>query len=141
MTSLDAVVELLVTLDREIWTESAPDRFGHRHLLERRSLTADERELVLTILRDYQSQLLFEPGSGTFGFGISLAIYLPPEYPGLPVTRVARFTGKQFFERETAEDRKSYALFEPFIYTDRNRELRRLSGIEEPLRPMEFYDY
>lgn len=66
-------------VDGLIWRETSPDRFGHRHLVEndRTCLSEEELERVFRLIR--QHGLVTAMGSGTFGFGLSMSVYVEPD--------------------------------------------------------------
>ena len=134
----------LEALDKAIWDR--PEKFPipgkSNYASEKRDLTDEEREKVITIFENCREDLVFEPGSGVFGFGVSVSVYLPPPFPDAPVTRLITITGRHVFGGKEREKRsETYRFVERFTHTDVNRGLRKFSGFKEPLRSMAYYDY
>jgi hypothetical protein len=130
----------LSAMSKKVWQRHEGGKTGP-YSTEKRALTKLEAARVLRIFRKHQDTLVFEPGSGVFGFGVSLSVWDPPLYPDAGATYIVGFTGKHFFPDETAYDRKSYTLFEEFVYTNKNKSLRKFSGFKRELQPMSWYDY
>lgn len=83
----DSDKEWLRKLNNKIWkTEpttliSNPSVTNYRTTREERTLTASEKKKVSYIFCHAENELIFEPGGGTFGFGVSITAYIPPSYP------------------------------------------------------------
>jgi hypothetical protein len=134
-------VEWLRTLDHKLWPRirATSDEAG--------SMSSAERRRVVKVLEHHRASLMFEPCSGTFGFGVGLVVYVPKPapYPGVPddAERLLTVTDKQMFRDRSArvDQDVSYAFVSGFVYTDLNKELRTQCGRTEPLRGLSSYDY
>jgi hypothetical protein len=105
----------------------------------------DDRSYLLDLLRTYKSEFLFEPGSGVFGFGVALSVFLPKYgmYPGVPnePEHLITVTSKQMFPDRDTEKPGAYELFTEFTHTEENKKRRPEFGFKEKLQPYSYYDY
>lgn len=100
-----------------------------------------ERRALIKVLEQNRDEFVFEPGSGVFGFGVSLNVYLPPTYPGTPPEHVISVTSKQMYPDDNCKQHDMYAFVESFTHTERNREVRAICGFKGKLHDMAYYDY
>lgn len=132
-------------LEKKSWKDHPPDSFDRRKLGWREDLEVSKADgkKALELFAKHQSELLFEPGSGVFGFGVCISAYkvIWPSFPGVPVEldRLVTLTSKQLFGRD--QKHEAYKVFEGFTHTEANKKLRKEAGIEEPLRSYSYYDY
>jgi len=137
----------LVGLRSKIWqtVEGNDLRLGSfKSLQVKRPLTAKELDRVAEIFRS-EPDLIFEPGSGRYGFGVAVTAYKPGELAGYvhqdPVALI-RIDSKHINKEDNASTRNiAYRWIEQFTHTDKNRERRRQEGFKGTLEPMSYYDY
>lgn len=130
-------LQWLKDLHAKSW-ESKSDRNG-RYSMDLPIHEADRRSLK-EVLEKNRNEFVFEPGSGVFGFGVSLNVYLPPTYPGTPATHIITVTTKQMYPDHDKRG-EMYTFVESFTHTPRNREAREVCGFREKLHSMSYYDY
>lgn len=138
----------LETLDHQIWRETDPDRFGHRHRVEgdRIFLTQEELDRVFRLIQDHH--LVTTMGSGSFGFGYSLAVYEEPERVAVGVEETPEFRlcltdrhiphpgGLTAWPAGTREEQRELAwrLFSQFAFSPVNLEILKRNGMDPPRR-------
>lgn len=107
-------------------------------------LSKEERKKCLSLLIKHKDDLVFEPGSGKFGFGVSLNVYelIWSTFPGLPseTVRVISLTNLHLFPH-TRNKNKAYKLFSGFSHTSINKQLRKEAGFLKALKDYSYYDY
>ncbi|MDQ7814978.1 MAG: hypothetical protein RDU25_04210 [Patescibacteria group bacterium] len=140
----------LEMLSAKIWqrhqTVQRANLSGHTmrkdYCTEKRSLTRQEFKRLERLIRAHE--LPCTPGSGVFGFGLSLTIFAHSASPGVKPDALIRITGKQLplmlFPDTQSDEGKVWEIFSSFTHTARNRELLSLYGFEPP-REREYYEY
>ncbi len=143
-------IEWLRELEKKSWKDHPPDTFDRRKLGWREDLAVSKRdaEKALELFKKYKSELLFEPGSGVFGFGVCISAYevIWPTYPGIPTEakHIITLTSKQLFPKSTHKDTKViYELFASFTHTEANQKLRdKVEAFKNiKLHSYSYYDY
>lgn len=139
-------IQWLRELFAKSWVRHEPDMRRGRSWSEDLPINDGDYRKLLAILEDNREEFVFEPGSGVWGFGVSLSVYKVnwSTYPGVPDTLelIICVTGKQMFPKDSAAERKgSYAFVEGFTHTDFNRKAREEAGIKTKLQDMAYYDY
>ena len=141
----EADIAWLRELEKKSWKDHPPDSFDRRKLGWREDLAVSTKDgkKALELLKKHQSSLLFEPGSGVFGFGVCISAYelIWPTYPGVPIEakHIITLTSKQLFGRDKKHE--AYEVFESLTHTEKNKELRKEAGFKEELRSYSYYDY
>jgi hypothetical protein len=136
----------LKALDERLWTETGPDRFGHRTPIEKDGarLSEDELQRVLSLVASKRLPVQMFPG--TFGFtGYSLAVYehdFPP-YPGAeqPPQYLVCLTARHL----PGDDRngrleRAWDTFSPYTHSEENLEVLKHYGMKAP-REKSYYEY
>ena len=150
--TIEADIAWLRELEAKSWKDhlpSNPRQYGWREDLE---VSKKDAEKVLELFKEHKSELLFEPGSGTFGFGVCINAYevIFPSFPGVPheVKHIITMTGKQLFPKSKQVDNAQiYKVFAHFTHSEENVKLRNKVAVdvkwfrENPLRSYSYYDY
>ena len=139
----------LKDLNEKSWVHHPPQYSGGRKTSyghsEDKPISKEDRKKFWNLMDFYKEQLVFEPGSGVFGFGVSMAVGFPKPatYPGLSdeVEFFITVTSKQMFPTVEEEKANAYETFGKYTHTDYNKKMRELAGLKEPLRPWSHYDY
>lgn len=145
-------IKWLRELEAKSWKDhlpSNPRQYGWREDL---AVSSEDAGKALELFKKHRSELLFEPGSGVFGFGVCISAYevVWPTFPGVPieVAHVITLTSKQLFPKSTVDDQKViYELLASFTHTEENVRLRNKVAVdqkyfrENPLRSYSYYDY
>lgn len=145
---LEADVAWLRELEKRSWREHPGEKYNPKKLGWREDLAVPSQDgsKALELFRKHQSVLLFEPGSGVFGFGVCISAFriVWPTYPGVPMEleHIITLTSKQLFpDRRAGDQGPTYELFASFTHTAENKRLRKEADIKEPLRDYSYYDY
>lgn len=136
----------LQDLYKRSWEHHPPQYSGGRQTsyghAEDKPISKEDQEKFWNLIEFYKKQLVFEPGSGVFGFGVSMGVYLPKPstYPGVPdeAEHLMTVTSKQMFDRNSEA---AYEAFGKYTHSDRNKEARKTAGFEGPLKDWSYYDY
>ena len=135
--------EWLKAWEKKYWTlhKSTSSR-NHNYYMDDKKLTKKDRAKLLHLLEEYASELVFEPGGGTFGFGISMGVYELPTYPGTDPIYLLCVTSKQLVPDSIVGNMsEAYKLIEKFTHSEANKSNREASGFKEKLKSMCYYDY
>lgn len=142
--------EWLKELHKKSWKHHPPEwsggrqrSYGHNEDLE---VSKEDGKKSLKLFDKYRDKIAFEPGSGVWGFGVSITAYYVDwaTYPGVPTEPVhlITLTSKQLFPGDRRQEQtNAYKLFESFTHTDKNKELRKACGLKENLKDYSYYDY
>ncbi len=138
-------LELVRAIDKKIWKEHPPRGFEYGWQ-EDLPVSKEDLDFVIKFLKKNRNVLIFEPGGGVFGFGVSMTVYAvtPPLYPLVPYEfkQVISLTSKQLFPDTRAGTRKyAYEWIDSFTLTEQNAELRKEVGRRGVLKPAAEYDY
>ncbi len=136
----------LKDLQEKSWVYHPPQYSGGRKTSyghsEDKPISEADRKKFWNLMDFYKEQLVFEPGSGVFGFGVSMSVGFPKPatYPGLPdeADFFITVTSKQMFPDNKGD---AYETFGKYTHTEHNKKMRVLAGIKEPLRSWSYYDY
>lgn len=140
----------LKNLQAKSWVKHPPQYSGGRQTsyghMEDLPISEDDRKKVINFFWYYKDQIIFEPGSGVFGFGVCIAAYLhePGSYPGVPdeLDHLVTVTSKQMFPDSRGGDQKeAYELFGNFTHTEKNKKARKAAGLKEEIKDWSYYDY
>lgn len=137
--------KFLTALNGEIWEEhDGFDRFRgkYKYHVLRRSLSKTELARVEEIFRS-EPDIIFEPGSGPFGFGVSISAYKPGDVAGyvhLAPEFLIKLNDKHINPEDSARQ-AVYSWIEQFTHTDQNKHSRERNGFTQPLQSMSYYDY
>lgn len=136
-------LQWLYDLEAKSWrrTPHHSGKYGTYTSIEDLPINEDDRRTLIELLEKYRDEFVFEPGSGVFGFGVSLTAFLPPTYPDTPPTRVITVTSKQMHPDDKCDKHDMYKFVEGFTHTDQNKQARPLCGFNDRLYNMSYYDY
>lgn len=144
----DVEIEFLTLMHQKLWTKTVTKtnlwtrRPETEKVHDRQEMSKSDRSRVLELLKQYQNELIFEPCGAQFGLGIAMKVYLPPQYPHLPPTFLLKLEDSHLHPGTNAYNRDTvYKIMEPFIYSEGNKQARKLAGFTEELRELPFYDY
>lgn len=136
-----------------IWKETSPDRFGYKRPVEADRVCLSEEELgrVFRLIREHR--LVTSMGSGTFGFGYSIAVFEDPsptpgveERPSLLLCLTEHHLphpdGLTGWPAGTRNEQKEMAwqLFSQFTHSPENAKLLEWHKMDLP-EGREYYDY
>jgi hypothetical protein len=147
MTESD--MKWLKDLNERSWEYHPPQYSGGRQTSyghsEDKPISEFDREKFWNLIEFYKKQLVFDPGSGVFGFGVSMAVYIPKPgtYPGVPdeAELLICVTSKQMFNSNQSNVGEAYKAFGKYTHTERNKAARQEAGLKEPLHDWSYYDY
>lgn len=139
----------LQDLNKKSWKFHPPQFSGGRQTSyghwEDLPIEEDDRKKFWNMIEYYKKQLVFEPGSGVFGFGVSMSVYIPKPatYPGVPdeAEQLITVTSKQMFNSNHETVGEAYEAFGKYTHSDRNKAARKEAGFKDPLRDWTYYDY
>lgn len=141
--TLEKDMARLKKFQKEFW-ETFEDRTGK--WVQDLPIDKSAREEIREIIRRREGEFIFEPGSGVFGFGISMSVYrhIRSPYPLVPeeLDHLITVTGKQMFPDDNAMNRtNSYDFVKRYAYTQHNQARREQAGRIDKLPPLAHYDY
>jgi hypothetical protein len=136
-------------LNEKSWKRPPHQRWrggGHTSgYYEDKPISKPDRRKFWKLIERCSDELVFEPGSGVFGFGASMAVYIhtPARYPGLPeeAELLICVTSKQMFDSTHEMVGRAYQEFGKYTHTELNRAARYRAGFQEPLHDWSRYDY
>lgn len=121
-------------LQKEIWTQLPPRRFGIQDWVQKRPLTEAEYNRLWGLVRIHELPCVMT--SSRFGFGLGVAIYFHAEAPGAPPEHHVGIEDSHIPNWEAlplaTRWNTVWDLWTPFTHSDRNRELLKLYELPTP---------
>lgn len=136
-------VQWLRDLHEQIWQDRTQDWRGMSGRInqrvwsqEKRELSDEERERLFAIIEKHE--LVVAVHNACMGFGVGMAVYDTPQYPGVEPRLCVDVTMKHL--RDDMRFDEGWNVFFPFVSSEENQRLMAYYGFQ-PLRDKSYYDY